>query len=365
MRVTEPRPPPGRTDRVRRRQASGDAARSLRIFQPNNHQAALPCRARNRITRSRKHALALLLATASLAACASVPDPPKRTSGATSHAFVDCRGLPADAPTVVLQAGAYSTSADWDLVLRDLSRSGRVCAYDRLGLGFSPDRRRPPTAVNIARNLAELLDRLGETKPIILVGHSNGAFYAEAFAILYPHRVAGLVYVDGVGTDDLDSPAVLADLHTDRNNAEWAALGGRLGLAGLFVKAKVAAIGLIGNAADRKWRDLTSARHLVGSREEVVLILPEMRRVRQLGKVASSIPVASIVATTSPHRLLDRAWRAAQSAPVGRACQGWLLEAVGASHVSLLGRDRDYIVASVRWLGSSGVRRSTLCAAMS
>ena len=49
--------------------------------------------------------------------------------------FVDCRGAPTASPTVILEAGAFGTSADWDRVLDDLSAGGRVCAYDRAGVG--------------------------------------------------------------------------------------------------------------------------------------------------------------------------------------------------------------------------------------
>ena len=42
--------------------------------------------------------------------------------------FVDCRGERTSSPTVILEAGAFGTSADWDFVLDDLAVGGRVCA---------------------------------------------------------------------------------------------------------------------------------------------------------------------------------------------------------------------------------------------
>ena len=51
--------------------------------------------------------------------------------------FTDCRGDKTAAPTVILEAGAFGNSADWDYVVQDLSVGGRVCAYDRAGLGRS------------------------------------------------------------------------------------------------------------------------------------------------------------------------------------------------------------------------------------
>lgn len=299
-----------------------------------------------------------------LAGCATVrpgaPDLARRAPGLPSP-YIDCRGPRTTAPTVVLEAGAFGTSADWNRVLRDIARSGRVCAYDRLGLGASPDRRDTPTPEHIAADLAALLDRLGETRPIVLVGHSNGAFYAETFATLYPDRVAGVAYVDGVGTDDLDNPVVVSELQTEESRARFAAIGGRMGLARLVVGPMIDAIGLRGRAAAHKWEALTSPRHLAAARDEVLEILPGLRRIKDRGGPSRAIPTAVIVASQSPGDPVDEAWREAQIAPARRACQGWALDAVGASHVSPLGRDRSYVLAAVRWLETPGLKAAPTC----
>lgn len=262
---------------------------------------------------------------------------------------------------MVLEAGAFGTSADWGRVERDLAKTGRVCAYDRLGLGRSADRTTAPTPEQIASDLAGILTALGERQPIVLVGHSNGAFYAETFATLYPDRVAGLVYVDGVGTADLDFPLVRAELETEEQRARVAAIGGRIGLAGLVVGPIIDAIGLPEPAALRKREALTSPRHLSDSRDEVLQILPGLPRIRDRGGVPPGIPVAVIVASEHPDRPIDRAWRAAQATPAQRACQGWVLEAAGATHVSPLGRDRAYVEAAIRWLKSPGLKDTSAC----
>jgi pimeloyl-ACP methyl ester carboxylesterase len=157
----------------------------------------------------------------------------------------------------MLEAGAFGISADWNRVLRDLAKSGRVCAYDRPGLGASSDRINPPTVENIARDLASILDRAGETAPIILVGHSNGAAYAEMFAALFPNRVAGLLYVDGVDSYDLADPLVMAELEKEELRAKAAVIGGQMGVAPWVVGPMIAAIGLEGQAARHKWAALT------------------------------------------------------------------------------------------------------------
>jgi len=275
--------------------------------------------------------------------------------------FFDCRGQATAAPTVVLEAGAFGTSADWGRAMRDLAKTGRVCAYDRLGLGRSPDRTTPPTPENIARDLAGALDRLGETRPVILVGHSNGAFYVETFATLFPDRVAGVLYVDGVGSDDLDEPLVMSDLQNEEIEARLAVIGGRMGLAPLVVGQMIDAIGLQDPAARHKWAALTSPRHRENARDEVLQILPALRRVRDLGGVGRATPTAVIVASLAPTDPTDRAWREAQAAPARRACQGWVLDADGATHVSPLGRDRSYLLAAIRWLKTPGLKSAPTC----
>lgn len=269
---------------------------------------------------------------------------------APAPVFVDCRGPRSAAPTIVLEAGAFGTSADWDRVQRILAPRLRVCAYDRAGLGRSAPRQDHPDAETIARDLAKLLDELGEHAPVILAGHSNGGVYAEAFAKLFPDRTAGLLYLDAVGSDDLDNETVMTELREEEARARLAVHGATLGLAPLFVGHMISAIGLRGRAATHKWAALTSLHHLRASRREVLEIIPSLARLRALGPVRSTIPIAVIVAAQRPDEDRDRAWRAAQVIPAKRACRGWVLDANGASHVSPLGRDRIYVVAAVDWL---------------
>jgi pimeloyl-ACP methyl ester carboxylesterase len=169
-----------------------------------------------------------------------------------SNLFVDCRGQPTASPTVILESGAFGTSADWDLVLDDLAKEGKVCAYDRAGVGASPARDGTEDVVSIAHELAGLLDALGETRPVILVGHSNGALYAETFAALWPGRVAGLVYVNGVTSNDISDPLLLADLRRERRLSNLAATAAGLGLAPLAAPSVVKAEGLPPEARQRK-----------------------------------------------------------------------------------------------------------------
>jgi pimeloyl-ACP methyl ester carboxylesterase len=275
-----------------------------------------------------------------------------RADATPARLFTDCRGERTASPLVILESGAFGTAADWDLVLDDLARGGRVCAYDRGGLGASPPRAGGEDVIAIAHELADLLDGMGERGPVILVGHSNGALYIETFAALWPQRVAGLVYVNGVTSDDLDHPALLADLAQERFLANLAAGVGALGLAPAVAHILADGVGLTGEAGRRKREALNTAEKLRVARDEDRAVIAGLMTARRLGGSPPANPTAVIWGATDPNVFLAKAWREAEAAPAARAKRSWVLNAVGATHTSPLVRDRAYVAAAVRWLRS-------------
>jgi pimeloyl-ACP methyl ester carboxylesterase len=106
--------------------------------------------------------------------------------------------------TIVVIAGLHADHRMWRLVLGPFARTTRTCIYDRPGLGASPGRS-PHTTVSAgghARELGALLAAAHVTGPLAVVGHSYGGLVARAFVARYPHRVAGLVLVEGVAPYD-------------------------------------------------------------------------------------------------------------------------------------------------------------------
>jgi pimeloyl-ACP methyl ester carboxylesterase len=306
-------------------------------------------------------ALALVLAAAGPSAAQATAAPPAPTSAVTStptagdapagpRLFVDCRGKPTTAPTVILEAGAFGTSADFDYLLTDLAKTGRACAYDRAGLGHSPPDQTGVDVLARARELANLLDEMGETGRVILVGHSNGALYVRAFAEQWPQRVAGLVYVNGVGPEALDDPRLLADLRAERRASNLAVTVGDLGLAAMVAEQLIDPLRLRPRAAARKRRGLVRSASLRVARDEDAAIIPGLTAVRDLGDAARHIPTAVVEGALRPDRPLARAWKTAQLVPAAEADIAWVLDMPGATHVSPLTRDRAYVVAAVDWL---------------
>ena len=153
-------------------------------------------------------AAAVLGVLAAAQACAALRDerrlpPPGRLVDVGGHRMhLDVRGLDdATAPTVVLDAGLGSFSANWHWVQTDLARTLRVVAYDRAGLGWSERGPRPRDAATLATELRTALRTAGIPGPFVLAGHSYGWLPVRAFAELYPEETAGLVAVDSSHPD--------------------------------------------------------------------------------------------------------------------------------------------------------------------
>jgi pimeloyl-ACP methyl ester carboxylesterase len=103
---------------------------------------------------------------------------------------------PPDAKVVVLVHGATIPIWTWDQQVRALTQAGfRVLSYDNFGRGYSD---RPAVTYDQKlhlRQLKELEDKLGLTKPFDLIGISLGGGTAVNFTARYPDRVDKLVLI--------------------------------------------------------------------------------------------------------------------------------------------------------------------------
>jgi pimeloyl-ACP methyl ester carboxylesterase len=84
-------------------------------------------------------------------------------------------------------------------------------SYDRAGCGESGDLAPhdasvPQPASWAAEQLREVLNCVGDRRPVVLVGHSLGGQITDALAIRWPAAVAGLVLVDSVDPDSTSTP---------------------------------------------------------------------------------------------------------------------------------------------------------------
>lgn len=113
-------------------------------------------------------------------------------------------------PTLVLDAGLGNDWTVWGAVQPILSKTTRVCSYDRAGFGGSATRHRTRDADHIAHELHGLLAQAGITGPIILMGHSIAGLYIRDYAALYPQQLDGLILVDSSTPLQDQNPVVKA-----------------------------------------------------------------------------------------------------------------------------------------------------------
>jgi len=146
------------------------------------------------------------------------PYAPKRVS---ESRFLDIRGLnlhvrswgPADAPVAVFLHGGLDASATFQFVVDEFSRDRRILAPDWRGHGLSAWAPGGYWFQDYLADLDAILDALGLTDPVPLVGHSLGGNVACTYAGARPERVARLISLDGFGLPDrnpADAPAHLA-----------------------------------------------------------------------------------------------------------------------------------------------------------
>ncbi len=133
-----------------------------------------------------------------------------------SHALHHCvygEGL----PTVVLAAGAASSSGTWDDLVPALAEITRVVTFDRAGFGRSEPGPTARTPTRIAVELGALLRAVDASGPFLLVGHSAGGLHMLRFAERSPESVTAVVLLD---TPPPGFEARRMELLTPREQAE-------------------------------------------------------------------------------------------------------------------------------------------------
>jgi pimeloyl-ACP methyl ester carboxylesterase len=177
------------------------------------------------------------------------PPPGQMVDVGGERLHIDCQGD--GGPTVVLVTGLGGSSLLWSRVQPGLVSTGRVCVYDRAGLGWSDAHSGPRSPSAVAAELHTLLANARIPGPYVLVGASIGGKYVRLFAEQYPDAVAGLVLVDArhESVDAALAPneqaVALQGAHRDGRMYWWL---GRLGVMRLF-GARLAAATSPGAAA--------------------------------------------------------------------------------------------------------------------
>jgi pimeloyl-ACP methyl ester carboxylesterase len=135
-------------------------------------------------------------------------------NGKAMHLYCTGEG----APTLVLEAGMGNDSLIWVKVQPPLSKTTRVCSYDRIGVGWSEAQDGGRDSNSVADRLHALLSEAGVRGPIVLMGHSIGGLHTRAYASRFPDEVAGLVLVDSPAPFELTN--VPAEVRVLRHRAD-------------------------------------------------------------------------------------------------------------------------------------------------
>lgn len=173
---------------------------------------------------------------------------PSAASGSTTANLVDVGGdrqlylacAGSGSPTVVFISGTGGAADEWmsvadhtdpaapataspQSVFDTVSRTTRVCGYDRPGTTLSSGAMTPSTLVSQpttagqdVKDLEALLVASGQPGPYVLVGASWGGMIAQLFARTHPKQTRGIVLVDAAS-------AYLKDTFTPTQWSAWMA----------------------------------------------------------------------------------------------------------------------------------------------
>lgn len=111
-----------------------------------------------------------------------------------SSIFYDWRG---SGPAIVFVSGYLGVADIWTDQVSDLERDFTCIVMDNRGYGRSdaPTQGAAYQIDQLVEDVRTVIDTVGVDGRIVLVGHSMGGSTISSFALHYPGRVAGLVYV--------------------------------------------------------------------------------------------------------------------------------------------------------------------------
>ena len=257
-------------------------------------------------------------------------------------------------PTIVLEHGAFGCASDWAVVQARLADKGLASvAYDRAGLGHSDPGPTPRDGHAVAADLDALLKVLGETAPVVLVGHSMGGLMVRVHALNYPTRVLGLVLVDAVTPEVMASRIGAGAVRTFGRMLRLATHTARLGLHRPLAVVAGDRILLDREASRDKRRIWGSPSHARWASAEVDQ-WPATSDQAKAGDLPARMPVAVVTAGGAD---TATALKQIQMIPAIASKSGYIEHVPGATHASLLGRKHaDPIVRGVEHVLASAGR---------
>ena len=250
-------------------------------------------------------------------------------------------------PRVLLEAGAFGFSADWAVVQDRLAARGWASlAYDRAGLGLSDAGPLPRDGVAVGADVEALLDEVWPQGPLILVGHSMAGLHVRRLAGRRRERVAGVVLVDAVTPESMQSKVVSLGVGQFINVSRLAAWGAGAGLFRPLTGTPLAdRIGLSGDIGEVKRWAFADADHNRAAADEVAAWAATTQQALEAGRFDPDWPVAVILAGPAKARA---GLKTLQAAPARESRFGVVEHVADADHASMLaGPHADVIVRGV------------------
>ncbi len=108
--------------------------------------------------------------------------------------------------TVLFEAGMGNNYQVWnqELTLAKTGAFAQTIAYNRAGYAPSGIGSAPRNMPEIVEDLHQVITQKVRTSKLVLVGHSWGGAIIRAYAVKYPGKVDGLVFIDPTHEDFLD-----------------------------------------------------------------------------------------------------------------------------------------------------------------
>jgi hypothetical protein len=104
-------------------------------------------------------------------------------------------------PAVIFETFSHQAGFSWSAVQPKVAQTGLACWYDRAGYGWSDDGPLPRTFKAVANDLHALLTAAKISPPYVLVGAYDAVSSIRVFNGLYPHDVAGALFIEGNNID--------------------------------------------------------------------------------------------------------------------------------------------------------------------
>jgi pimeloyl-ACP methyl ester carboxylesterase len=252
--------------------------------------------------------------------------------------YLNCVG--AGSPTVVLFNGLGEWTPNWAWVQADVSRSTRVCTFDRAGEGWSAGKAIAQDGHELAADLHALLRTAHDQGPYVLAGHSVGGTYALVYANDYPTDVAGLALIDSATPYQFE----LAEYRSFYSM--WKRASALLPVAARTALGKVAlrsGFGGLPPQARNAARAFNSTPHQLSAARVEFLQLPTVFDQAKALTTLHGKPLAVLTATAGQMS----GWMATQNKLARLSTNSVHRTVVGATHAALL-EDKAYAQATGR-----------------